>query len=84
LLIEQTGSEIQTPILVMLIFWLTMIFASFGLFAPRNLTVICAHLICSASVAGAVFLLLELDSPAGGLIQISNAPLQEAAALIGL
>ena len=39
LLTEQTASSIQTPFLLVLVLWLGIIFASFGLFAPRNGTV---------------------------------------------
>jgi hypothetical protein len=39
LMFEQDGSAISTPLLAMLVFWLAIIFTSFGLFAPRNATV---------------------------------------------
>src|SRR5262245_19628072 len=39
LLFEQSGSSISTPFLVVLVFWLTIIFMSFGLFSPHNITV---------------------------------------------
>jgi hypothetical protein len=83
LLIEQRGSSIPMPFLVLLIFWVTIIFLSFGLFAPRNATVIGALLLCALSVSGAIFMILELDRPFEGLIQISSAPLHNAAANIG-
>jgi hypothetical protein len=83
LLIEQGGSSIPMPFLVLLVFWVTIIFISFGLFAPRNATVIGALLLCALSVSGAIFLILELDRPFEGLIQISSAPLHNAAAHIG-
>jgi hypothetical protein len=34
--------------------------------------------LCALSVSGAIFLILELDRPFGGLIQISSVPLQNA------
>jgi hypothetical protein len=40
LLIEQAQSALPAPFLMMLLFWLTVLFLSFGLFAPRNMTVI--------------------------------------------
>lgn len=82
LLVEQSGSALQTPFLIILIFWLVVIFVSFGMFAPRNATVIVAFMLCSLSVASAVFLLMELDQPFGGLIHISEAPLREAVELL--
>jgi hypothetical protein len=61
-----------------LVFWLTMIFVSLGLFAPRNATVIAALCVCALSVAGAIFLILEMDSPFEGLMTISPEPLRSA------
>ena len=78
LLLEETGGSIPAPFLVMLVFWLTLIFASFGLFAPTNSTVIAILFACALSVAGAIFLILELDRPFQGLLQISNTPLRDA------
>jgi hypothetical protein len=74
LLFEQSGSLISTAFLVVLAFWLTIIFISFGLFAPHNLTVVATLLVCALSVSGAIFLILELDRPFEGLIRISSAP----------
>ncbi len=85
LLSEQIGqSSIPTPFLIILIFWLTIIFASFGLFSPRNATVITVMLICALSAAGALFLIMELDLPWGGLIRVSGMPLRDALAHLGL
>ena len=82
-LFTQQGSSIPMPFLVVLIFWLTVIFGSFGLFAPANATVGTVFLVCALSVAGAIFLILELDRSLSGLIQISSAPLRAALAHIG-
>lgn len=76
LLLAQKGSSISTPMLIVVIFWLTTIFVSFGLFAPSNVTVIATQLLCALSIAGAVFLVLELDQPFGGLIHISDASMR--------
>lgn len=84
LLIEQLGqSSIPMPFLAILVFWLTIIFASFGLFSPRNATVITVLLICALSAAGALFLILELDIPYKGLIKVSSAPLHDALSHLG-
>jgi hypothetical protein len=83
LLSEQRGSSIPMPFLVLLIFWVTIIFLSFGLFAPSNATVIAALLLCAISVSGAIFLILELDRPFGGLVKISDIPLRNAIAHLG-
>ncbi len=74
----RTGSSIPTLFLGVLVFWLTITFASFGLFAPRNATVVAVLFVCALSVAGAVFLLMELDGPFEGLIKVSPDPLRFA------
>jgi hypothetical protein len=83
LLFERLHSSIPVPFLVVLVFWLGIIFASFGLFAPRNGTVIAVFLVCALSVSGATFLILELDRSFEGLMQVSSAPLGAALAQLG-
>jgi len=53
LLAEHSGSSIPLPFLILLIFWLTIVFASFGLFAPRNATAIAILCLCSMAVSEA-------------------------------
>ena len=83
LLFENLGTSIPIAFLVVLVFWLCIIFASFGLFAPRNATVIAVLCVCALSVAGAIFLILELDRSFEGLLQVSSAPLRAALAQLG-
>jgi hypothetical protein len=70
------GSSIPLPFLVVLLFWLTITFASFGLFAPRNATVITVLFVCALSVGGAVFLIAEMDGPFDGILKVSAEPLR--------
>ena len=83
LVFENLGASIPIPFLVVLVFWLCIIFASFGLFAPRNGTVIIVLCVCALSVAGAIFLILELDQSFEGLLQVSSTPLRAALAQLG-
>jgi hypothetical protein len=83
LMFEQAGNFISIPLLAVLVFWLTTIFASFGLFAPRNAIAIATLFVCALSVSGAIFLILEMYSPFQGLMQISSAPLRNALAHLG-
>ena len=83
LLIAEADSSIPTLLLAMLVFWIAIIFLSFALFAPRNATVLVTLLICALSVSGSVFLMLELNSPFGGAIKISSAPMRDALARLG-
>jgi hypothetical protein len=82
LLGSATGA-VPKMLLVVVIFWLSMTFASFGLSAPRNATVITVLVISALSVAAAVFLILELDGPFEGLIRISSEPLRFALSNLG-
>jgi hypothetical protein len=78
LLLAQSESSISTPLLVMVVSWLLVIFASFSLLAPPNAAANIALLISSLAVAGAIFLLLELDQPFGGLITIPSKEMVNA------
>ena len=77
------GGAIPGPFLAVVIFWLTVTFASFGVYAPRNATVLSVLFVASLSVAAAVFLLVELDGPFDGLIKVSGDPLRFALANLG-
>ena len=84
LFFEQFGSGgIPLPFLVILVIWLTVIFVSFGLFAPSNPTVIAVLLLCALSASGAVFLILELERPFEGLMKISSAPVRATLSHLG-
>ena len=83
LLFEQSGSAISTPFLVVVVFWLTTLFVSFGMFAPRNATAFFVLIVSALSVAGAIYLILELDHPFSGLIQIPPMPLRNALRVLG-
>ena len=83
LLAEQGGSAVRWPTLVILVFWLTMIFISFGFSAPRNATVVATLFVCSLSIAGAMYLLVQLDRPYSGYIKVSSAPLRAAIDQLG-
>jgi hypothetical protein len=77
------SSSVSTPFLVVIVFWLTTIFWSFGLFAPRNATVTAVLLLSALSVSASVFLILEMQTPFSGLLRISNAPLRFALQQLG-
>jgi hypothetical protein len=77
------GGAVPKQFLIVVIFWLSMTFASFGLSAPRNATVITVFVISTLSVAAAVFLIFELDGPFDGIIRISSGPMRFALAHLG-
>jgi hypothetical protein len=72
------GTSVLLPFLVVILFWLTITFASFGVFAPRNAMVLAVLFVCAVSVGSAVFLILELDGPFDGWLKVSADPLRYA------
>lgn len=83
LLSEQARGSLSWPFLIVLSFWLTMLFVGFGLFARRNATVVSALFMGAVCVAGAIFLILELNRPYGGVIEISIEPIRNALSQMG-
>jgi len=81
---EQGTTSISLPLLIALIFWLTALFISFGLFAPPNATVVASFFISALSVSAAILLIVEMYTPYAGIIRISSAPLRSALAQLGL
>lgn len=75
---QRVGHSIPVPFLVLLIFWLAIVFASFGLFAPANPTVIVALFLCSVAVSGGIYLIEELDKPLSGFIHVSPDSMRNA------
>ena len=74
LLAAREEPSVVTPLLIAVIVWLSLIFLSFGLFAPSNKVIIITMLVVALSVSAAIFLIMELDRPFDGLIQISSTP----------
>ena len=83
LMYAQEESSVSRPLVVIVVFWLAINFMSFGLFAPRNATVIVTLFLCAAAVSGAIFLILEMYNPFGGLIHISSTPMRNVIAQMG-
>ena len=78
LLTQQVKQGTPKAFLALLIFWLTLLFGSFGLFAPRNLTSAVTLTLCALAVAGAFGMILELERGFGGLIHISPEQMHQA------
>ena len=78
LLEEHTGHNIPVPFLVLLIFWLAIVFGSFGLFAPANSTTIVVLLLCAMAAAGGITLIEDLDDPSSGFIRFPTGPMRKA------
>ncbi len=83
LMFEQKSTPLPTPLLGMLVFWLTLLFISFGMFVKPNTLVVLSLLFSAMALAGAIFLIAEMYQPYGGLIEVSDAPLKAALARLG-
>jgi hypothetical protein len=83
LMYEQQATSVSMPLLIVLVLWLSLIFISFGLFAPFNGTVLSSLFVSALSVSGAIFLILEMYTPYSGVIAVSSAPLRAALAHLG-
>lgn len=71
-------SQLTAPLLVVIFFWLGVISIGLNIYAPRNATVVTLNVVTAFSIAGAIFLFLEMDQPYGGILKISPAPLRAA------
>jgi hypothetical protein len=76
----EESEHVPHPFVLIMIVWLFVLFVSFGLFAPRNMLVVIALLVGALSIAGAVVLIVDMDSPFEGMIVVSPDPMQEALA----
>ncbi len=70
------GSKLRYWCCGVLVFWLSLLFWSFGLFAPSNATAILALFLCA--VAGAIEMVQDLNVPFQGIIRISSKPMKDA------
>jgi Na+/H+ antiporter NhaC len=82
-IVEQIGTRFPWPFLIIVVFWLAIIFASFGLFAPCNASVIAALFIAALGLAGAVFMILEMEQPYQGIVKIPSTSLRIALDQLG-
>ena len=78
LLFVESENLVPIPFLAVLAFWLMIIFASFSLFSPPNVTVFICLVLFALSAASGIFLILELSRPFTGLMSISSVPLRNA------
>jgi hypothetical protein len=84
LLAQQVGQGTPREFVALLVFWLALLFATFGLFAPPNLLTAASLTLCAVAVAGAIGMVLELEKGFGGLISVSPQPMHQAIAQLRL
>ena len=83
LFIEEAQNELPLPLLVILVFWLALLFVSFGLFAPRNATALVVLFVGACTISAAIFLVVEMNHPLQGFVKVSNAPMLNALQHLG-
>jgi hypothetical protein len=84
LIAQQAGQGTPKAFVALMVFWLTLLFTSFGLFAPSNFISKMCLILCAVSVAGAVEIILELERPFNGLLHISPTPMRQTVQMLGL
>ena len=78
-MLERASNKLPSAFLVLLFFWLAVLFAGFGVLAPRNNpTILTAFLICGFSMAGAIYLIVEMNESLDGTMRVSTSPLKIA------
>ncbi len=78
--IEDAQGSLSEPFAGVLMFWLTVMFLSFGLQAPRNSLSTFVIAIAIVSVASVMFAILDLDLPYGGIFGIPSTSMRLALA----
>jgi hypothetical protein len=78
LLLATSRDTISWSLLVAMTAWLAIVFAVFGVIAPRNAVVYATILLFGLSFSSAIFFILELDTPIDGFIYVSSEPFRDA------
>jgi hypothetical protein len=81
--LQSEQASISMPLLVVVTAWLVAIFVSFGLFAPKNPTVMATLIVCAIAVSAAIFIIMEMYSPFHGILKISPVALHDALRQMG-
>ena len=83
LMFADGGAAIPTPFLLILIFWLAVVFASYSLFVEPGRTVIAALLVFALSISSALFLVADLSQPFVGVMQLPKEQLRHTLGPLG-
>jgi hypothetical protein len=77
-LLAQPTDSLSKPFVIVLVLWLCFIFLSFSMSAKANTTLVIILVICAFSASSAIYLILELEQPFDGLMQIPNTAFRNA------
>jgi hypothetical protein len=83
LMFADGGAAIPIPFLLVLIFWLAVVFASYSLFVQPSRTVLAALLVFALSISSALFLVADLGQPFVGLMQLPKEQLRRTLGPLG-
>jgi len=83
LTLEASKSSTALPTQLVELSWIVAVFIGFGLFAPRNATVVLTLLVAALTVSAAIFLILEMNAPFEGIIRVPDDPLRQAISSLG-
>jgi hypothetical protein len=78
--IEGVHASISSPFYWVLVFWLLILFGTFGLRAPPNTLSTIVIALCAISVTSAIFVILDMDVPYGGLFGIPSTSMRHSLA----
>ena len=78
--IEDTQRKMSIPFYWVLVFWLIVVFACFGLCSPRNGLALLVIILGAVSLSTALFVISELFRPYGGMFGISSTTMRAALA----
>ncbi len=73
----QLIDPISWPLIITVIAWSCLLFCGFGLLSRMNATTLCVLTLGAASVASAIFLILELSQPYTSQLRVSSAGLEQ-------
>jgi hypothetical protein len=74
----ESTSKLPMTLIVIPVFWITFLIFIYGIFSPRNQTVLMVLFFCSLSIAGAIFLICEMSMPLDGSIKVPSQPFRTA------
>jgi len=76
--IEDAGNHLSQPFYQILVLWLMIIFACFGLVAPRNRLSLTIIILCAVSLSSVMFVIVDLSEPYGGFFGIPSTAMRNA------
>ena len=76
--IEDARRHLSNPFYEILVIWMMIMFACFGLVTPRNGLSITTIGLCAISMSSVIFVIVDLSQPYGGFFSISSATMRDA------